>query len=143
MKIKILLGVLFVVGVLVGLGATTVFAQGPAAATTTVDNQTWQQMHQACVNGDFQTMQQLHNQVWGGNVTAGGPGGCFGGYNNGVIPGTTQGTTGWRGMMSNIGGMMGRWFNNGTAPQNPPATGGTSYRWGGMMGGRGGMMGSW
>jgi hypothetical protein len=88
-----LMVLLFALGILVGLGATTVFAQGP---TTTQSGNTagvdWQQMQQACANGDYEAMQKLHDEYCGGqNGTTGG----------------MMGPNGTNSMMGNGGGMMG------------------------------------
>ncbi|MBI4283900.1 MAG: hypothetical protein HY663_05460 [Chloroflexi bacterium] len=96
-----------VVGLLVGvlvlaLGATSVFAQGPTAP----DSQTWEEMHQACVNGDYEAMAKWQEQCHG----EGGAGGMMG---NGGMMGSggmmgNGGMMGSGGMMGN-GSMMGNW----------------------------------
>lgn len=100
--VVILLGVL-----LVALGATTVFAQEPG----TSDGETWEAMHQACINGDYETMAEMHNRyhgtdgttnsgMMGGGMMGGGTAGAM--MNDGMMGGGTAG-----GMMG--GGMMGSW----------------------------------
>ena len=75
---------LFLVGVLVvTLGATSIFAQGPAVS----DGEAWEEMHQACENGDYEAMAEWHAQCHGGE------GAMSGGS-------TSRGT---------MGGMMGGW----------------------------------
>ncbi|MBI2329598.1 MAG: hypothetical protein HYU85_08230 [Chloroflexi bacterium] len=85
---------LLLLGVLVvALGATTAFAQEPVAP----DGETWEEMHQACANGDYEAMAEWHTQCHGEESTT--SGGMMGGGMMG------RGTTG--GMMG--GGMMGGW----------------------------------
>ena len=117
MKNKVWLVGLFMLGILVGLGATSAFAQEPTQTADVSGNLTWQQMRQACINGDFETMQQLRNQVCGGY-------------------GATDGTVG-------PGCGAGGWQNNGTNQQPSAGNSGTRNGWRGMMGGGRGMMGSW
>ncbi len=40
----------------VTFGASTVFAQGPAVS----DGEAWEEMHQACENGDYEAMAEWH-----------------------------------------------------------------------------------
>lgn len=120
-----LMGLLFVLGIIVGLGATTVFAQEPPKQ----NNPAVSEMQQACLSGDYNTMIQLHNQYCGGQ--------------NGMMSGNwTAGAAGPGGMMRNwqngaagFGGMMRNWWGGGNNQQNVSG-------YGGMMGGRG-MMGGW
>ena len=96
--------VILMVGVLVGIGATSAFAQAPPAGTS---GDVTAQMQQACVNGDYQAMQKLHNEYCGGaNGTAGGmmngAGGMMGngqGMMGGAGGGGMMGGNGGRGMM--------------------------------------------
>ena len=86
MRKKVLLVVLFATGVLVGLGATSVFAQEPPKpdSTTTV-----QDMQQACANGDYEAMAQLHEQCQSGEggMMGDGQNGMMGGGQNGMMGG--------------------------------------------------------
>ncbi len=85
MRKRTWLVVLFLVGVLVvTLGVTPIFAHGSAV----VDDEVGEEMHQACENGDYEAMTELHAQYHGGE---------------GAMSGDMMG----RGMMS--GGMMGGW----------------------------------
>lgn len=98
MRKTILMVAIFVVGILVGLGATSVFAQGPTAPP---NSNTWQGMQQSCqqayASGDTAAMAKLHEQCTGGQ--GGATGGMMGG-----------GQWGQNGMMGGgRGGMMGTW----------------------------------
>ncbi len=71
---------LFLVGVLaVTIGATPIFAHGSAVP----DGETWEEMHQACENGDYEAMAERHAQYHGGEGAMGGGmmgGGMMGGW---------------------------------------------------------------
>ncbi len=55
--------VLSLVGILVvTLGVTPIFAHGSAV----VDGEGWEEMHQACENGDYESMAELHAQYHDG-----------------------------------------------------------------------------
>ncbi len=90
MRKRIWLMGLFLMGVLLlTLGATSVFAQEPVVS----DGKAQEEMHQACKNGDYGAMAELHAQYHGGEgaTTDGMMSGCGG----------ADGTMG--------GGMMGNW----------------------------------
>ena len=69
MRKRIWLVVLFLAVILiVTLGAASVFAQEPVVS----GGEGWEEMHQACENGDYEAMAQWHTQCQGqGNVTDG------------------------------------------------------------------------
>ena len=85
-----------VVLVLVGILAVT-FGAGPAFAQESAvsDGEEWEEMHQACENGDYEAMAEWRDQCEGGEGMMGG--GMMGG-------GTVGGGT-----MGGGGGMMGDW----------------------------------
>ncbi len=59
MRKRTWLVVLFLVGVLVvTLGVTPIFAHGSAVT----DGEAWEEMHQACENGDYEAMAEWHAQ---------------------------------------------------------------------------------
>ncbi len=95
MRKRTWLVVLFLVGILVvTLGATPIFAHGSAVA----DDEAWEEMHQACENGDYEAMAELHAQYHGGEGSMNGDmmgGGMMGG---GMVSGGMVG-----------GGMIGGW----------------------------------
>lgn len=97
---------------LVGLGASTVFAQEPV----TPDEETWEAMHEACANGDYESMARWHDQYHGTTGT------------------TYDGMMGYGGMMG--GGMMGNGGMMGGGRYNNETR---NYRQSGGYG----MMGGW
>ncbi len=58
--------VLFLAAVLViTLGTTSVFAHDSAAS----DSGEWEEMHEACENGDYEAMAEMHAQYHDGDVS--------------------------------------------------------------------------
>ena len=118
MKKLLLTGlVIAVVGLTAGL-AIPAFAQDPPGGDPgTPGEDTWEAMHEACEEGDWDAMaraaEQVHEEL--------GYGPCHGDDNPGPEDATPNG--------NNLGGMMGGYTRG---------SGGTA---GGHMGGRGGMMG--
>ena len=102
MRKIVLMVALFMVGVLVGIGATSVFAQGAAgpSANTTLQ----QACQQAYASGDYESMAKLHEQCTGG--AGGTAGGMMGNGQNGMMGSgkNRMMSNGWTG-----GGMMGGW----------------------------------
>ncbi len=149
MKKLLLIGSLIVV-----MGALFIIFGMPALAqrsdnVTPPNQQAWQDMYQACRNGDWSAMadaaQRAHGDNWNG---------MMGGWSN--PSGGNSGTgSGWGGMMgggwgspapssrgysgNGWGSMMGGGWSS-PAPSSPRYSG---NGWGGMMGGGGGMMGGW
>ncbi len=90
MRKRTWLVVLFLVGVLVvTIGVIPIFAHG----STVVDGEVWEEMHQACENGDYEAMAELHAQYHGGE---------------GAMSGDLMGDDMMSGGMMG-GGMMGGW----------------------------------
>lgn len=76
---------LILVGALaVAIGTTPIFAHESAVP----DSEAWEEMHQACENGDYENMAELHDRYHDGEDMMGG----------GMHGGSTMG-----------GGMMGGW----------------------------------
>ena len=76
---------LILVGALtVAIGTTPIFAH----ESTIPDSEAWEEMHQACENGDYEAMTERHAQYHGGEGAMGG----------GMMDGDMMG-----------GGMMGGW----------------------------------
>ena len=68
MRKRTWLAVIFLVGVLVlTLGVIQIFAHGSAVA----DGEDWEEMHQACENGDYEAMAEWHAQYHDGEDAMG------------------------------------------------------------------------
>ena len=99
MKRILLVGlVIAVLSILVTL-SIPVFAHGPTEGNLeTPDQETWQAMHEACEDGDWETMEEAAEEFH----EEAGYGGC-----HGYDTGDEDHTSGWSGMMGGGGGMMG------------------------------------
>ena len=103
MKRILLVGLVIAVLSLLVTLSIPVFAHGPTEGDSgTLDQETWQAMHEACEEGDWETMEEAAEEFH----EKAGYGGC-----HGYDTGDEDHTSGWGGMMGGHmgggGGMMG------------------------------------
>ena len=83
-----LVALFLVAALVVTLGISPIFADGSADT----DEETWEEMHQACENGDYEAMAEWHTQCHDGDGAMGG--GMMGGgmMGRGMMGGSTMGS---------------------------------------------------
>ncbi|OGO30788.1 MAG: hypothetical protein A2Z29_03805 [Chloroflexi bacterium RBG_16_56_11] len=104
-KILLITGIIVVLGLLIGLWAVPALAEGPDdPVPPQVGQETWEKMHQACADGDWEAMAEAAEEAHQGLDYA--P--CHGDDNQADVAGDQSFPGRWSGMGGHMqGGMMG------------------------------------